>query len=648
VSSSPVDPRPGSDVPADPPPVAHATSTADGASRTFWLVLGGILVAALALRVAVFAACRDWILFRVPVLDAGFYHETAQGLLDGTWPGSEPFFMGPLYSYLLAGLYALLGAEVVVARGFQMALGLGTVALTGIAGRRAFGSGAGLAAASLVALHGPLLFYEQIPLMTTALVFGTALLLERTLAIRARPSMARVASAGIVLGALVALRGTAILFLPAMVLVTGIAPWRGRNAVLALASAAVVVAPFTIHNLRAGSPALTTTSLGWNLFIGNHAGATGMFAYPNGWRAESDVTGRGFASEQAGRALDADETHRYWLGRALDDVRNAPARWMGLELRKLGLVLQAAEIPQNESVRFFQLQVPVARVAVSGWWLLLPLFVAGVLVAGGRRGELLRIATFAVVPLVTCVAFFVTARYRLPMVPVLAIGGGLALVRLVAAVRAPSGSRPATSGERPARVTATILGTVVPLSLVLLLLPAPYDTTRALARDHEHVGLRYQREGAFRAAEAEYREALALHPADGDAWNNLGSVLEELGRPGEAVDAYQYAARHQPGNPVPWMNLGRLHGRAERHADAEAAFAAAVRVDPARVGGWIDLGTARARQGNLLGAMDAYRQALRLDPGHQRAEAMLTTAHELAETLGLLDGAPDGDGGDPP
>lgn len=605
----------------------------DPVSGRFAIALGAIVLGALVLRVAVFVACRDWILFRVPVLDAAFYHDTARDLLAGRWPGSEPYFMGPLYSYVLAGFYALFGADVTVARIFQMALGLATIALTGIAGRRALGAGAGLAAAALVALHGPLLFYEQIPLLTTAFVTGTALLLERTLAVRARPSVLAAASAGLTLGALVALRGTAILFLPAMVLVAGHRTWRGRNTAVGLLAAVLVVAPFTVHNLRAGSAALTTTSLGWNLFIGNHAGATGMFAYPNGWRAESDVTGRTFASEQAGRALDADETDRYWRSRALADIREAPGRWLGLALRKLGLVLQGAEIPQNESVRFFQRQVPVARVAVSGWWLLLPLFAAGVLVAGERRGELLRLSSFALVPLVTCVAFFVTARYRLPLVPILALGGGLAIARLVVAVRAPSGAVPSD-----ARVVGLVLGTVVPLSLVLLFLPAPFDTTRALARDHEHVGLRYQQEGAFRAAEGEYREAIALHEADGDAWNNLGSVLEELGRPGEAVDAYANAARHQPGNPVPWMNLGRLHGRAERHAEAEAAFAAAVRVDPGRVGGWIDLGTARARQGNLLDAMDAFREALRLDPGNARAEAMLTTAHELAESLGLLDG----------
>lgn len=590
--------------------------------RRFHLWLALLLALGAGIRLAVLLSAHDWIVFRVPVLDAGFYHDTARGLLAGEWPRAEPYFMGPLYTYVLGGLYALFGGDPLVGRAANLVLGVLTLWLTGVTTRRVAGDVAALAAVFVGVLYGPSIFYEQVLLLATLLTLLAVVVYERTLALTERGGWRAAVPLGLALGAAVALRGSAALY----ILPVAWAARRrllGRDGVLALVCAGAVIAPFTVHNLTSGSSTLLTTNLGWNLFIGNHGGARGMFAYPNGWRAEGDPTGREFASELAGRALDADETNAFWLRQTRAAVARDPLGTAARAARKLYLFLQPSEIPQNESYRFYLMHVPPARVAMLGWWVLLPLAVLGVTVsrraqAAGPRAVSSALL-FALVPLVACAIFFVTGRYRLPSVPFLTMLAGVGTAWLLGA-----------AGREPRRAVLATLAVVV-TSLALLAVPAPFDVARALARDYEHVGLRYQREGAVRVAEEQYRLALEIEPDDGDALNNLGTVLVSQDRLAEAIAVYEHAARVEPGNPVPLRNLASVRGSLGDDAGAEAALRAAIHVAPDDAVSWTNLGAALALQERFEEAIEAFERADRLDPENRRIQGMLRSAREFLD-----------------
>ena len=80
-------------------------------------------------------------------------------------------------------------------------------------------------------------------------------------------------------------------------------------------------------------------------------------------------------------------------------------------------------------------------------------------------------------------------------------------------------------------------------------------------------------------AEAACREALAVQPTYGEAWHNLGNVLRKLGRPVEAAEAHEEAARLLPDVSVTHgaaglalLDLGRLGDAVEcfrRRAEVE-------------------------------------------------------------------------------
>ena len=90
-------------------------------------------------------------------------------------------------------------------------------------------------------------------------------------------------------------------------------------------------------------------------------------------------------------------------------------------------------------------------------------------------------------------------------------------------------------------------------------------------------------------AEQILREALALDPACGIAYNNLG-VLAMRTSPSRtepdlftAAENFQAAARLMPGRPDPRVNLGLVMERAGRLDDALAAYSAAVDASPSHL-----------------------------------------------------------------
>src|SRR4051812_26178519 len=63
------------------------------------------------------------------------------------------------------------------------------------------------------------------------------------------------------------------------------------------------------------------------------------------------------------------------------------------------------------------------------------------------------------------------------------------------------------------------------------------------------------------------REIVQIEPDDAEGHNRLGKALTELGRVGEARDAYESALRADPANLIAQRNLDRL----SKISEAEAA-----------------------------------------------------------------------------
>ena len=175
-------------------------------------------------------------------------------------------------------------------------------------------------------------------------------------------------------------------------------------------------------------------------------------------------------------------------------------------------------------------------------------------------------------------------------------------------------------------------------------------TGRAFADVHHLLGVSLSLLGQRERALTELVRALELNPRYLEALIHLGLVLSELGREGEAEDAFRRAASSvtPPADGLPSPVAARL---ANQHAELAEAYAEAGALDRAveqyeralELGPtFVDLRYRMARllleAGRALEAREELEEVLRLRPNFLDALAALGLAHFLSgDALGARD-----------
>nr|AGD93292.1 hypothetical protein orf514 [uncultured bacterium]AGD93321.1 hypothetical protein orf514 [uncultured bacterium] len=641
-----------------PQPAPPPRPTGLPAPRRFHRDLAWVALAALLLRIVYLFELRGEALIAVPVGDGWQYDEWARRIAAGEWLGAQAFYQTPLYPYLLAVIYKTFGHSLMAVRAIQAGLGVAACVLLGIAGRRFFTDRVGLIAAALLAVYPWAIFSDGLIQKSSLDAFLVAALLASLALFLVRPHWKWAMAAGLTLGALSLNRETGRLLYPVIVawLFFGFraAQLRERinRALVFTAAMAIVFLPAGIYNYRtSGELLLSTSQAGSNFYIGNHAGASGIYEplTPGGGSAERERTDAVRLAERAkGRALSPGEVSGYWLGRSLEYIRRQPGDWLRLTGRKLLLTLNAAEVADTESLDVYAEHSRVLRALV--WFdfgLLLPLAVFGIWQTRAAWRRLTLLYAVLLVLLLSVAAFFVLARYRYPAVPVamlFAAGGISALVEIV---------RRARPVRRP--LVQAIPGLILALAAAIvahLPLPAVYrDTTffnvglgylksdkpseaiswlrQAVQRDaddgaaHFALGVAYSRTGEFDDAAAALRTALRLNPDDAEtrealagSLTNLGTSWSANGASGRAIAAFRESLSLRPNDAPTRNNLGLALHAAGRIDEAVREMRAAVTIEPAYAEAHANLALMLEGTGALADAKAHFETAVRLQPDH--------------------------------
>jgi len=504
-----------------------------------WAVVAGALAAAVALRLVFVAETAGHPLYQALTGDPALYYAQARDILAGSpVPDQAYFHSSPLYPFFLAALLRTFGDSLTAVRLAQAAVGVVSVLLVTLLARTAFGRRAALVTAWLAALYVPFVFFESEVLeiaLVIALVSGMLLVLA---ARRGRATPASAGAAGLLLGLGALGKPNLLLFAPvgSALLFAETAGPRARRALTAAAffvAAGAAVLPATAHNWRASGDLIPVSwNGGINLFIGNHEGASGMFEVPPEMRLDLPGASTAVAERALGRPLSAGEVSDYWAGRARSWMRSQPGAWLGLMARKTALFWNAYEVPNHYHFYFVREFAPALRLPVSTFGVVAPLGLLGLGLAAARRMPHARLlVAYGVTFMASVVLFFITARYRLAIVPVLVASAGFAVTELWALVR---GRRWRPLAAAAVALAALAAGVNAPM------------VEFAFAPMHNAVGAILGGRGDYGGAAEAFSKAVAEDPGNVSAHYNLGLALVELGRLEEAARAFERAVELYP------------------------------------------------------------------------------------------------------
>jgi len=579
-----------------------------------------VLVLAAVLRVAYLLEYKS----RVPyyselIVDSYYYDQWAQRVVAGKGYGPMPFYMAPLYPYVLAGIYKVFGHDVGIVYVLQMGIGLFNTYLVYVLARRFFGHGAGVAAMVVMNLYGPLVYLESKVLTETLAIclnlLGIVTFLGAIESGRARSFLI----SGVVLGLSIVCRPNALLTVVLFMIWVVVRCWRWerfwwRSFVPLVLGVVLMIAPVTVRNYVVGKDLVVLTSNGGIVFYqANNPGANGVSTALGGFSGSimtQQAEEMEIASKALGRSVKPSESAAYWFRRGLEFVREEPGAFAKLIGKKMIWSVHNTEARCSFNIYLERRLVPVLRLLGLPFSILGGIGLYGWICARRRRipGESV-LGIYVVSVFLSLIIFSVSSRYRVPAVPVMAVYAGFGLVHLAHIVR-----------------TLDVRGMVLPAVCLLgthLISLIPYPAPVLAGIDYNNLAYSYRRANRLKEAEIYYRGAIRLNPELAWAHSGLAYTLAKRGRTREAIKEYTEAVRLSPGDADTHFNLGCLFGEIGA-LDAEIEqYREALRINPRLGEAHINLAVALYSKGDYAGAWKEVdlgkRYGVRVNPDFIKA-----------------------------
>ncbi len=605
------------------PHTAEPAPAAPSAAGAFGLPAAGVFVAALAARLLHLWQMRGTPYFSTLMGDARGYDLWAQQLAAGDWVGTDVFYQAPLYPYFLGVIYAVAGHDLMAVRLVQAVLGSLSAVLVAWAAARLVSTRAGIVAGALMAAYAPAIFFDGLIQKSVLDVFfvASALTLIAALTTGAHDRKRVWLGLGVVLGCLSLTRENALVLIAVVAAWGWIGVTRRRLSRAAAvgcfaAGLGLVLAPVVIRNAAVGGGVyLTTSQFGPNFYIGNHEGADGSYSALRFGRGSPEFERRDateLAERAARRPLSPAEVSSYWTGRAWSFITGQPGAWLSLMARKAALLVNATEALDTESQESYAEWSWPLRVfgPVTHFGVLVPLALVGVWVTWADRRRLWVLYAIGVAFTASTLAFYVFARYRYPLVPLLVVFAAAGLTHWRR-----------TLDTRPTREVAAALAGATAMAIVCALPLVSPTRTRAITETN--LGVALHEDGRLDDAVSRYRRALEIQPDYVPAFNNLGVTLRAQGKIDDAIRVYDDGLRVRDDYPDLHFNLANALLQVNRTDEAAVHLRKATAGTPDSAGAHNNLGTALAEKGQLAEAAAEFGVAVALDPTSSKAHLNL-------------------------
>lgn len=557
--------------------------------------------------------------FTTPQLDELFYDFHARRLAGGRGLGEAPLFRAPLYHALLGLCYRVFGHDYFLPRFFQAGAGAATSVLTWMLGRRVFNPMTALIGGLLVCFWPVLIFFDgELLTVSLEILLQSAALWALVKWSQGEPRRTGwLAAAGLLFGLTAIARPNVLLTAPWLF---GWTLWRLRRrgaepgaivARLALFTLAVIapIAPVTAYNWVKGDEAVLIASQGGiNFWLGNKPGATGYsvatpvrFDYTEEYRDSVALYGLRQAEIDMGRELSEAGASRYWTRRTWASVAERPVAWAGRLARKALLFWFADEIKNNKEPAFAAQWSGLlkALLMVLPFGLIGPFALARIVRRRPAADEALLIG-YLFFYMTSVVLFFVCARYRAPLIPIVALFAADGWARLA-------------SDARARRWGALVLTMALAGVFAAATWPDWFGARRWMDETRSH-----------------------------EAWV-AGNGFTFSGRYADAIVQYRLALRAEPDNIEYWLNLGRAQLLNGGDADADTSYNRVLALKPDHAGALSNLALLAHRRGDEASARDLWGRALALNPNLVAARLglgnLMIESGEYMNAITWLEGA---------
>lgn len=324
-----------------------------------------------------------------------------------------------------------------VAVWLNVVLSTATIGLMFVLGRRLVGPRVGLVAAGIWALWPNVVFHTGIVLTETLFLFLLVLLLIVALGDRAAarsPGVARLGVVGLLFGAVLLVRPVSAVMAPFFLVLwwpNGARAALWRLALVGVTTVAVLV-PWSIRSTAVmDEPVLLSLNFGDNLCLGHNPGATGGFG---------DLGAHCYTAEGLERPESETRRNAENIDRAVTYITEHPGTTLRRTPSKMRITLEndsdGLEAAEDFGLRplFSDATRGVLRTLATGFYAIVgSVAIAGGVVwlrraAGDRRGLFLIVAGLA--QLLSPLATFGDARFKMPIYPTVAVCAAVALVAL--------------------------------------------------------------------------------------------------------------------------------------------------------------------------------------------------------------------------
>lgn len=603
------------------------------------LFIFALFIFAFAVRFIYLLQIKSSPMFDTLTMCAEYHDQWARMIVQGEDFHEGVFFRAPLYAYFLAFIYKVLGHGYLWSRLIQFLVGSLSCVLVYLLGKRVFNDRTGRIAGLVAALYGILIYFEGELLIPVLLVFLDLLVILALYRASEKPSYGRWALCGGLLG-LSAIARPNILLVGVAFVIWIVFRFRGKAGKISSKSllyagsfalgAVLIISPVTLRNYLKGNDfVLIASQGGMNFYIGNNPQSDGASAVLPGarstwWGLYED--GKRFAEEETNRSLKPSEISRFWYIKAVRSVVKEPFSFLRLMAKKFVLFWNGNELSNNRDLYFFARSAPLLKLLIwrfviyFPFGLVAPLALVGIILSHKNAKEVLPLDIFLFVYMLSVVLFFVTARYRVPVIPVLILFSAYALDRFVYMIKKKKTSE-------LVKYLLVFLIILIPVNLEI-----PGYSTENPGQAHYALGSVYSEKGDRVRAVEEFEKAISYNPNLAEAYVNLGSIYGDQGEHELALEYYEKALEKGADSAFVLYNVGieyQNQGLVDQ-AQEKYELSISLRDDNPKV--HYLLGEIYLKKGMVEEAKEEYEKTLKDDPRYALALYRLGVIfHQMGE-----------------